>query len=118
MKHFTLTDYLNLINYQVQEGSKFLWNCFGPNAYSYSYVGTDTVYDFTIIFDTVDKLVYQLELSTVDDVYRWFNPEFKDEYIQEEAQKSKKYGFELYEYQDYTDKPDEFIELIKEVING
>ena len=118
MKHFTLTDYLNLINYQVQEGNKFLWNCYGPNAYVYSYAGSETAFDFSIIFDTVDRLIYQIELSTDDDVYRWTNPEFKDAYLAEEVETSNRLGFEPLDFQDYTDKPDEFMELIKEVING
>jgi hypothetical protein len=115
MKDFTLSDYLNLINYQVNDGSKFHWKCFGPNAYVYSYISNNNT-DFTITFDTVDRLVYQLEISTIEDTYRWINPEFREAFIEEEIDMAAKFSLELLESQDYSDKPDEFIELVKELL--
>ena len=79
----TLKDYMETINYRVTEGSEFCWKCFGPNAYrldswSGAWNNTTEGYTISVVFDTVDQSVYEIEAwdYTNNRAYRWTNPEF------------------------------------------
>lgn len=116
---FTMNDYLILINYRIGEGSKFEWNCYGPNAYEYSYSKFSDegyLYELNMVFDTVDRLVFQVELSDPQNIYKWYNPAFKDSFLEEENQLSSMLGFPKLECEDFTNRTDEFKALINEVI--
>ena len=116
---FTINDYLNLINYKIADGSEFGWNCYGPNAYLYSYSkysDEGSLYELNVVFDTVDRLVYEVEFYEELNMYKWYNPSFKDAYIEEENQRSAIFHFSKLEYEDFTDRTDEFKALINEVI--
>jgi len=76
----TLKDYFEAIDYKITEGSDYLWQCFGPNAYQLD-SQTDE-YTINVVFDKEDQTVYQLEAWDYrsDRYYRWHNPLFIDEF--------------------------------------
>jgi hypothetical protein len=74
----TLQDWLDTVDYKITEGSKFEWECFGDNAYSWlSQAGENTA---EVTFDTETKVVYQLRAIDQENgrAYSWLNPGFKD----------------------------------------
>ena len=93
MKDFTINDYLELINYEVQEGSKFLWDCYGDNAYSYSWAKHGELaylQECNVVFDTKTHIVYECTFfdSTdgKDHEHAWCHPDFKDLLDKEQAE--------------------------------
>lgn len=80
----TLQQFLQTIDYKVTGGSAFLWECYGPDAYSIDSEVYDH-YSASIYFDTKTSVVY--EINICDEVnnrqYRWVNPDFADAYSTE-----------------------------------
>jgi len=119
---FTIEQYLDTIDYKIGDGSKFMWSCFGPKAYQYTYAAinfTSYVFELNMIFDTETRIVYVVEFCVVegDKVYKCFNPEFKEAYDTEEKIKNESLGFEPIEYEDYTDRTHEFKNLVNSYFN-
>ena len=76
----TLKDYMECISYRITEGNEYMWNCYGPNAYSLdsgSSYGENTV---SVVFDKVTQEVYQMEAWDFANrrSYRWINPNYID----------------------------------------
>jgi predicted DNA binding CopG/RHH family protein len=74
-------EYMKIINYEVTSGSKHCWNCYGDTAYEYSRDQIDDDrYSISMVFDTIDKTVYELTALDYDQEvqYRWINPKFKN----------------------------------------
>lgn len=114
---FTLGDYLTAINYKVNEGGEFGWNCFGPNAFEYTH-DKPCEYDFSIVFDTIDRYVYMVVLSTMDKTYQWVDENFSLAYQVEYKIFQSKLGFNDDEnLTDFTGRTAEFKEFINEFFN-
>lgn len=76
----TLKDFMEVTNYRITEGSEYLWNCFGPNAYRLdSWNGDQDGHTISILFDNQTQTVYQVEALDYkrERAYRLTNPEFK-----------------------------------------
>ena len=75
----TIGKFLSAFNYQIAEGSKFYWTCYGDNAWC---VDTkfdpdiDSPADGTIVYDTLTRVVYQVELCVDTTYWRWVNPHY------------------------------------------
>jgi hypothetical protein len=81
-----MKDWMELIDYRITEGSEYLWDCFGSNAYSLTYWNQDhDGHSTNILFDTQSHQVYIVEVCDYKNskAYRYINPEFKDEYFNE-----------------------------------
>ena len=81
-----IKDYMELIQYRITEGSEYCWSCFGENAYCIdSWNGEQNGYSASIVFDTKTQVVYQVEASDYNSnkAYRWINPEFVTQYLDE-----------------------------------
>lgn len=74
----TLQKFLELIEYKITEGSKYLWNCYGQNAFI-----LDHDVNLSIIFDTVTHEVYETSYYDEFMTYKLFNQNFKEAYQQE-----------------------------------
>ena len=64
---YRLFDYLRTIDYRITEGMvpDHLLDCFGDNAYQYIHlheVNNKCIYEFNVVFDTIDRSVYLLSL--------------------------------------------------------
>jgi hypothetical protein len=84
----TLKDYMECISYRITEGSEYMWDCYGPDAYnidSGSNYGENTI---SIVFDKKTQEVYQMEAwdFAKKRSYRWINPAYVDA-IKDESKK-------------------------------
>lgn len=78
----TLKEWMEVVEYRVTEGSSFMWQCYGANAYSLdSWNGDQDGNSFTIIFDTKTQAVYEVQSHDYKNqrAYRLVNPDYKDQ---------------------------------------
>lgn len=87
---YRLFDYLRTIDYRITEGMvpDHLLECFGDNAYQYIHlheVNNKCIYEFNVVFDTVDRSVYMLSFIdyNTETEYCWINPDLADELVPE-----------------------------------
>lgn len=89
----TIQNFLETIDFQITDGSDYLWKCFGNHAYrleSWSGASNNTdLYSIGIIFDKNNQTVYQAEAHDYEKQisYRWTNPEFVQAYRDEVKEK-------------------------------
>ena len=82
----TLEDFLKGINYKITEGERYLWSCYGNNAWywdSWGDDGKDLHNGFSVVFDTESKEVFEVTCYSSNDVYVYHNPKFTDLYKKE-----------------------------------
>jgi len=77
----TMREFMELIDYKITEGSSYLWNCYGHNAYcldSWNGVHGKGGYSFSIVFSTKTQKVYEVSVCdyTNDRAYRMINPAY------------------------------------------
>jgi hypothetical protein len=114
---FTLGDYLTAINYKVNDGGDYCWNCFGKNAYGYSH-NKPREYSFDIVFDTVDRFVYMVVFGTMDKTYQWVDENFADAFQEEYKIMQERLGFEDDEnLENFTGRTEEFKQFINNFFN-
>jgi len=110
----TLKEFVELIDYKITEGSKYQWDCFGPNAYTLdSWDGDYQGHSFSILFDTQTQVVYQVEAHDYKNnrAYRMMNADFSSAYTAEclKRRVAEKEAYEGVEYVDLDDV-DDFIQ--------
>jgi hypothetical protein len=77
----TIKDFMEVVDYRITEGSDFLWQCFGPNAYCLdSWNSNFEGYSIGITFDTKHQTVYKFEAHDYsrNNSYRWIHPDWKE----------------------------------------
>lgn len=87
----TLKEWMEVVEYRITEGSNFMWQCYGPNAYSLdSWNGEQDGNSFTVIFDTKSQVVYEVQSHDYKNqrAYRLVNPDFKFERDVESANRN------------------------------
>mgnify|MGYP000538213083 CR=1 FL=1 len=75
----TLKEWIEVVGYRITEGSDYCWNCYGPNAYQLdSWNGEQNGYSFTISFDTITQVVYEVQAHDYANnrAYRLRNPDY------------------------------------------
>jgi len=85
----TLKEWMEIVDYKITEGSDFGWNCYGNNVHMLdSWNGEQDGHSFTIIFDTKDQTVYEVQAHDYvhQRAYRMINPDFRKK-IKKEARK-------------------------------
>ena len=111
---------MDAINYDVQEGSKFCWDCYGKFAYALDWEGEDKG-SASIIFDLRDQRVYEVQLfdDKRETQYRMINPDYKESYLAECKEKviDPDLAFDSYKYID-LESEDDFLEKLTAVVNG
>jgi hypothetical protein len=100
----TMKEWMELVDYRITEGSDYMWSCYGPNGYqldSWNGVHDKGGFSFSIIFDTKDQTVYEVQAHdyTNDRAYRMINPGFQKKHRKE----SKKRDVEINEAWDGVD---------------
>jgi hypothetical protein len=76
----TMKEWMELTNYRITEGSEYGWSCYGANAYMLdSWNGRQDGHSFTIIFDSEDQTVYEVQAHDYvhDRAYRMINEDFQ-----------------------------------------
>ncbi len=87
----TVRDFNEAVNHRITEGSEYLWQCYGPNAYRLdSWNGDQDGHTVSIVFDTVTQTVYEASAYDYQNnrAYRLINPDFKQAYYDEATDKS------------------------------
>jgi hypothetical protein len=112
---------MEIANYKVTGGSDYLWKCFGPNA---RYMDFDTSNDdssFTVIFDSVTQLVYEVSVCdyTKNNCYRIIHPEYIETYKYEAISRNHnwKQAFDDVNYID-LEMDEDFITKAKAILNS
>ena len=85
----TLKEWMELVNYKITEGSDYCWNCYGNNVHMLdSWNGEQDGHSFTIIFDTKDQTVYEVQAHDYvhQRAYRMINEDFRKK-LKKEARK-------------------------------
>jgi hypothetical protein len=75
----TMKEWMELVNFRITEGSDYCWQCYGNNAYHLdSWNGEQDGHSFTIIFDTKDQTVYEVQAHDYvhQRAYRMVNEDF------------------------------------------
>lgn len=111
----TLKDFMEAIQYQITDGSAYMWNCYGPNARSLDYWNGKTGPEgrtVTVIFDTETQFVYQMEAwdQSTDAAYRWIHPG----YIEGNAAEAKRRGIDFEESFDGNKFTD--LEVVEDIL--
>jgi hypothetical protein len=83
-----VNDWLEVIDYKVESGNKFEWECFGDEAYCLDYfIFTHDYTDYfsSICFDTKTKEIYYVEILDENNTiyYGWHNPKYVQQYEDE-----------------------------------
>ena len=85
----TLKEWMEIVDYKITEGSNYCWQCYGHNAYMLdSWSGEQDGHSFTIIFDTNDQTVYEVQAHDYlhQRAYRLINPDYEKK-LRKEAKK-------------------------------
>jgi len=75
----TMKEWMELVEYRITEGSDYGWQCYGSDAYMLdSWNGEQDGHSFTIIFDTKDQTVYEVQAHDYvhNRAYRMINEDF------------------------------------------
>ena len=75
-----MKEWMELVDYRITEGSNYMWQCYGSNAYALdSWNGEQDGHSFTVIFDTKDQTVYEVQAHDYvhDRAYRMINEDFQ-----------------------------------------
>jgi hypothetical protein len=76
----TMKEWMELVNYRITEGSDYGWRCYGSDAYHLdSWNGDQDGHSFTIIFDTKNQTVYEVQAHDYlhQRAYRMINEDFR-----------------------------------------
>lgn len=117
-----LKEYFELVNYQITEGSTFMWSCFGPDARIIdSWNGDNDGWSADVVFDCQTSTVYQLNVCDYANnrAYRWIHPQWRTSY-QNEATARQIDPDEAWDGVSYTqlEFATEFFEKAREIIMG
>lgn len=122
----TLKKFLDASNYKVQEGSPFLWKCYGPDAHyldcgNFRGFGLHDHWMSSAIFDCKTQRVYEarmwLNTGQNTKAWRWVHPKYKKASKDEHEARGVKYN-------DATDgvefvncsTPEKFLATIKKIV--
>lgn len=75
-----MKEWMELVGYRITEGSDYMWQCYGSNAYALdSWNGEQDGHSFTVIFDTKDQTVYEVQAHDYvhNRAYRMINEDFQ-----------------------------------------
>jgi predicted HicB family RNase H-like nuclease len=80
--YITLRHFMEAIDYQVNDGSKYMWTCYGPDARTMEYWNEqhDKGVSVTAVFDSKTQIVYEMEAWDYEQhrYYRWIHPGYID----------------------------------------
>jgi len=118
----TMKEWMELVGYRITEGSAYGWQCYGSDAYMLdSWNGDHDGHSFTIIFDTKDQTVYEVQAHDYvhQRAYRMINPDFDKKHRKESKRRdvSKDNAWDDVDYVD-LDVDDDFIQKALAIAAG
>ena len=110
----TMKEWMELVEYRITEGSDYGWQCYGDNVYMLdSWNGDHDGHSFSIIFDTKDQTVYEVQVHDYvhQRAYRMINEDFQKK-NRKEAKRRDVNKDEAWDDVDYVDLvvDDDFIQ--------
>jgi hypothetical protein len=117
----TLRDFMQTVDYRVTEGSQYMWNCYGSNAYRLdSWNGEQDGHSVSIIFDTKTQEVYETTAYDYKNqrAYRLINPNYKAKHDAESEDRGV-LGNQAWDDVDYTDLEveEDFLAKAEAIVN-
>jgi len=118
----TMKEWMELVEYRITEGSDYGWQCYGSNVYMLdSWNGEHDGHSFSIIFDTKDQTVYEVQAHDYvhNRAYRMINKDFQKN-NRKEAKRRDVSKDEAWEEVDYVDLEvdDDFIQKCLAIAAG
>lgn len=90
MSQLTLADVGPILGWQIDDGSEFLWKCYGPAARFLDFQddGDEPSWQVTLVFDTTTTRVLEVSAYREDDLkpwqpWRWIDPEYRSAHLEE-----------------------------------
>lgn len=113
---------MELVEFRITEGSKYCWECFGPNAYSLdSWNGDHNGHSIGIVFDTTDQTVYQVSVYDYRNnrAYRMINPSYASQHAAEAVERNVD-ADQAWDEVNYIDLEvdEDFVEKARAIIAG
>lgn len=114
----TLGQALKAADYHIEEGSRYCWKCFGPNARYLDFYTSTSLY-FSVVYDTETQEVYKASVGDYENSYILISPLYKTAYEEEALER----GVEPYALDDYTkytvlEVDDDFLEKASAIVRG
>lgn len=118
----TMKEWMELVSYRITEGSSYTWQCYGSDAYALdSWNGDHDGHSFSIIFDTKDQTVYEVQAHDYvhNRAYRMINEDFRKK-NKKEAKRRGVNKDEAWDEVDYIDLDvdDDFIQKCLAIREG
>ena len=118
----TMKEWMELVSYRITEGSNYCWDCYGSDAYALdSWNGDLNGHSFTIIFDTKDQSVYEVQAHDYvhNRAYRMINEDFAKK-MKKEAKRRDVNKDQAWDDVDYIDLDvdDDFIQKCLAIAAG
>ena len=118
----TMKEFMELVGYRITEGSDYGWQCYGPNVYQLdSWNGEQDGHSFTIIFDTRDQTVYEVQAHDYvhNRAYRMINEDYAKK-MKKEAKRRDVDRNEAWDEVNYVDLEvdDDFIQKCLAIREG
>jgi len=120
----TLKQWLELANYRITEGERYLWDCYGKDTCllsSWNGIHDRGGYSTDIVFDTRTQIVYEVAAHdfTNDRAYRMINPKYAKAHDNEASAR----GVDMntaWDGVEYTelDVEEDFVEKATAIVNG
>lgn len=118
----TIKDFMEVIDYRITEGSRYCWDCFGPNAHRLdSWSGDQDGCSISLVFDTQTHEVYQAEAHDYANKrsYRITAPEFRQAHTDEGERRAVDYN-NAYDEVDFVDLDvdQDFLDKARAIVQG
>lgn len=115
----TIKDFMNCTQHRITEGTPYLWNCYGENAYTIEYCNDHSL--VYIVYNNITFEVHEMQAWDYTNIreYRWINPDYIKAYKKECKTRNIK-------YKNSTDNaifidldvPEDILEKAKSIIIG
>jgi hypothetical protein len=117
----TLKQFMETVDYRVTEGSEYMWQCYGPNAYRLdSWSGDQDGHSVSIVFDTKTQEVYEASAYDYKNqrAYRLINPDYKTDH-DDESEERGVLGNQAWDDVNYVDLDvdGDFLEKAQAIVN-
>lgn len=88
MNDYSVNRYFNIIDYKIDEGDKFLWKCYGDNAWGLTNSCGNCfklTHEVDVVFDRKTLIIYEVICYDYDTEinYRWIHPDYQEKVNQE-----------------------------------
>lgn len=91
----TIDDFMHCIDHCVTSGTKYQWNCYGPNVRYLEHESKEghEANTILILFDTIDQTVYEMQAWDYinEREYRWINPDYLEAHKKEAKSRNVKW---------------------------